>query len=114
MLLSAMPRMFEAQIVVCATLRAFPSAGRRMPMSSAMIEITTSSSMRVKPRWDFQFPISDFQLEERAFARRADGVGPCLSSNRQLEIGNWQSPRCAGNDDKGARVKDIGLLLALI
>ena len=43
-------RRFTRHLIRRALSRAEPSAGMRMPMSSAMIEITTSNSMSVKPR----------------------------------------------------------------
>ena len=48
----AMPNcfMFDRQTPRRAVRRAEPSAGRRMPISNAMIAITTSSSISVKPR----------------------------------------------------------------
>jgi len=43
-------RRFEADITARAASRALPSAGSRMPISSAMIAITTSNSISVNPR----------------------------------------------------------------
>src|SRR5262245_14843047 len=44
-----MPRMLAEHEIVRAALRALPSAGRRIEISSAMMPMTTRSSTSVKP-----------------------------------------------------------------
>jgi hypothetical protein len=44
---------FDSDTAICALFRALPSAGSRIEMSKAMIAITTSNSISVKPERRF-------------------------------------------------------------
>src|SRR5947208_1232956 len=66
-----MDRRFARLLVTWAALRALPRAGSRMPTSSAMIAITTSSSISVNARMAFLDMVRTSCLPQRLEPGRA-------------------------------------------
>src|SRR5882724_5412496 len=90
--------MLLSQTVMRAALRLLPRAGSRMPMSSAMMAMTTRSSMRVNAGaiFDFGFSIVDCPA----------GLRPPKCARVEAVLGTWLTPESALS--AGTRAEQAG------
>src|SRR6266571_1926143 len=95
--------MFEAQEIVCAFALALLKAGKSIAARIAMMAITTSNSIKVKPAGGRRSPIDLEEFEGRNFISLTCGAGTVRLCNFHAPESSDPEQRRAGPIQEGAR-----------